>query len=73
MSSSLLRRRALRLVGLALPFAATAIAAAQTSGPRNPKLDTAPSPVIGYAIIVVMGLAILAISLYPSKRSHTDL
>jgi hypothetical protein len=73
MSSSFLRRGALRLLGLALPFAATAVAAAQTSGPRNPKLDTAPSPVIGYAIIVVMGLAILAISLYPSKRSHTDL
>lgn len=60
------------LVTLA-PLAAASVAAAQGTGPRNPRLDTAASPVIGYAIVVILGLAILAISLYPSKRSHTDL
>jgi hypothetical protein len=31
------------------------------------------SPVVGYAIMVILSGIVLAISLYPSKRAHTDL
>jgi hypothetical protein len=48
------------------------IAAAQ-DGPPTPKLSTAPSPLVGYAIVAILGGIIIAISLYPSKRQHTDL
>ncbi len=48
------------------------IAAAQ-DGPPTPKLSTAPSPLMGYAIVAILGGIIIAISLYPSKRQHTDL
>lgn len=63
-----------RFAVCASPFLLTAAALAQRAqGPRSPKLDTAPSPVIGYAILAILAAIILAISLYPSKRAHTDL
>lgn len=65
-----------RLVRAALavvPCAVTAAAWAQTGGPRLPKLDTAANPLVGYGIMGVLSVIVLAISLYPSKRAHTDL
>jgi hypothetical protein len=68
-------RLAARLTVAAAPFAATAVALAQAQGkgPRNPKLDTVASPVVGYGIVVILAVIVLSISLYPSKRAHTDL
>lgn len=59
----------------ALVAAAAAICpiAAAQDGPPTPKLSTAPSPLMGYAIVAILGGIIIAISLYPSKRQHTDL
>ncbi|MDZ4831546.1 MAG: hypothetical protein SGJ09_15270 [Phycisphaerae bacterium] len=69
-----MNRHVLRLLVLATPMIVTASALAQnTQGPRSPKLDSAASPAIGYAIMAIMTGVILAISLYPSKRSHSDL
>jgi len=48
-------------------------AVAAQDGPPTPKLSTAPSPLMGYAIVAILGGIIIAISLYPSKRQHTDL
>jgi hypothetical protein len=62
-----------RLFIATLPLLMTAAAFAQNQGPRNPKVDTAANPAIGYGIIAVLCGAVLAISLYPSKRAHTDL
>ncbi len=68
-------RLAARLTVAAAPLAASAAAFAQAQGkgPRNPKLDTVASPVVGYGVIVLLAVVILSISLYPSKRAHTDL
>lgn len=56
------------------PLACTAAALAQTGSKlREPKVDAVPSPVIGYGIFLLFAGIILAISLYPSKRAHTDL
>ena len=41
-------------------------------GPPTPKLSTAPNPLMGYGIVALLSGAIIAISLYPSKRQHTD-
>ena len=59
------------LVALA-PLALTASAMAQAKL-REPKVDAVPSPVIGYGIFLLFAGIILAISLYPSKRAHSDL
>jgi hypothetical protein len=63
----------LRLGAIAAPLVIATMALAQGTGLRQPKLDSAPSPVIGYAIMAVLTGMVLAISLYPSKRAHTDL
>ncbi|MDZ4753320.1 MAG: hypothetical protein SGJ11_02340 [Phycisphaerae bacterium] len=58
---------------MALALASATFAQGINSGPRQPKIDSVPSPVIGYALLAVMAIAILSISLYPSKRAHSDL
>jgi hypothetical protein len=68
-----LSRAAVRVLPALLAFAATSMALAQQAGPRQPKIDTVPSPVIGYGIVVLFAIIILSISLYPSKRAHSDL
>jgi hypothetical protein len=64
-----------RSISLLIPLAVTASAMAQATGtgPRQPKVDAVPSPVIGYGLFLVFAGIILAISLYPSKRAHSDL
>ena len=41
-------------------------------GPPTPKLSTAPSPLVGYGVVALLAGIIIAISLYASKRQHTD-
>lgn len=65
-------RRFACLAALVTAAALTPSASAQ-DGPPTPKLATAPSPLVGYAIVAILGGAIVGISLYPSKRQHTDL
>lgn len=57
---------------LLLAASLTATVAAQ-DGPPTPKLSVVPSPLVGYGIIAVLGGAIIAISLYSSKRERQDL
>ncbi|MBL9150681.1 MAG: hypothetical protein JNM94_18495 [Phycisphaerae bacterium] len=68
-----MNRAFVRLASVLAPLAISAAALAQGAGPRPPKLDTAANPIIGYAIMAVLSFIVLAISLYPSKRAHTDL
>lgn len=56
------------------------IAAAATSStslaqerPPDPNFTPNTSPVVGYIVMAVLFGIIVAISLMPSKRSHTDL
>lgn len=65
-------RRVACLAAVILAATVTPSAPAQ-DGPPTPKLSTAPSPLVGYAIVTILGGIIVAISLYPSKRQHTDL
>jgi hypothetical protein len=64
-----------RLVPAFTALALSSITFAQgvAAGPRQPKIDSVPSPVIGYALLAVMAIVILSISLYPSKRAHSDI
>jgi len=44
---------------------------AQKAAPM-PNLSRSPSPLIGFGIIAVFAVLIVAISLLPSKRGHQD-
>ena len=66
------RRIAVLAALLVVTTSLTATAAAQ-EGPPSPKLSVVPSPLIGYGIIAILGGAIIAISLYSSKRERQDL
>lgn len=63
-----------RTLAAATPLFVAGAALAQT-GPalRQPKVDAVQSPVIGYGLFLLFAGIVLAISLYPSKRAHTDL
>ncbi len=57
--------------------AAASIAVATTpllaqNAPPQPSKDGAYSPVVGYLVLLLLGGIVIAISLYPSKRSHQD-
>jgi hypothetical protein len=56
------------MLALLVPAAVTV---AQTA-PPEPALRRAPSPLVGYFIMFVLLVAIIAISIMPSKRSHQD-
>ena len=58
---------------LAPVLALTCTAFAQIEAPPSPNFTPATSPVIGYLIVAVLFGVIVAVSLMPSKRSHTDL
>ena len=53
-----------------LPMSSTALA---QQAPPPPTGKRAYSPLPGYGILLVLGGAVLAVSLWSSKRSHQDL
>lgn len=55
-----------------LALAATSSVAFAQLAPPQPSKDGTYNPVIGYAVLALLGGVIIAISLYPSKRSHQD-
>jgi hypothetical protein len=71
--SRLVARGSFRVGAILAALAPAAAAWAQNQGPRQPKLDSPASPVIGYLLLAVFAGILIAISLYPSKRTHTDL
>ena len=60
------------LIALA-PLALATIASAQAEKPPEPTFTPQTNPVIGYLVIAVLFGIIVAVSLMPSKRTHTDL
>lgn len=48
-----------------------AAAVAQKAAP-SPNLSRSPTPLIGFGLMAVFAIAIVAISLLPSKRGHQD-
>lgn len=62
------------LIGLAwmVAVALTTVTLHAQEAPPQPQLNTVPSPLAGYGLMFVLAILVVAISLYPSKRSHTD-
>jgi len=65
--------RTLRFLAPGLAAALAAATALAQEGPPSPKLASVPNPIVGYVVIFLLAAVIIAISLYPSKRQHTDL
>ncbi len=62
------------LLGATVLLAPTATLYAQElSKPPEPSHNPKTSPVLGYGIAFLLFSIIVALSLWPSKRSHTDL
>jgi hypothetical protein len=68
----MLRTHTARATCAALALAATASTALAQLAPPQPSKDGTYNPIIGYAVLAVLGGIVIAISLYPSKRSHQD-
>jgi hypothetical protein len=68
----MLRTLTARAVCGALALAASASATFAQSAPPQPSKDGTYNPLLGYAVLAVLGGIVIAISLYPSKRSHQD-
>ena len=58
--------------GLALAAVAPAFAQGNPNAPRQPNVQNISPAWIGYAAMFLLVAAVLAVSLYPSKRSHQD-
>lgn len=54
------------------PLALATIASAQVEKPPEPTFTPQTNPVVGYIVIAVLFGIIVAVSLMPSKRTHTD-
>ena len=59
-------------LALSCLFAAPLIAWAQQAAPPAPTLRRAPAPWIGYLVIFVLLVLVLAVSILPAKRGHQD-
>jgi Mn2+/Fe2+ NRAMP family transporter len=55
-----------------MAMTATQTLAQSTDAAPLPSLSRTPSPLIGYGIMAVFAIAIVAVSLLPSKRGHQD-
>ena len=58
--------------GLAVAVAFPALAQGNPNAPRQPNIQNVPPAWLGYAAMFLLVAAVLAVSLYPSKRSHQD-
>jgi hypothetical protein len=56
----------------AIAAAAPALAQGNANAPRQPSVQNTAPAWIGYAAMFLLVAAVLAVSLYPSKRSHQD-
>lgn len=68
----MLRNLSARAACAALALAATASTALAQIAPPQPSKDGTYNPIVGYAVLALLGGIVIAISLYPSKRSHQD-
>jgi hypothetical protein len=65
-----MRSLSLRCLVLVLPFIAPAIALAQSA--PQPTARKVPPVWLGYLVIFVLLVIVLAVSMMPSKRGHQD-
>lgn len=56
----------------AMALASAALAQSNPNAPRQPNLQNISPAWVGYAAMFMLVAAVLAVSLYPSKRSHQD-
>jgi hypothetical protein len=64
--------RLMLAAGIALATVAPALAQANPNAPRQPNVQNTAPAWIGYAAMFMLVAAVLAVSLFPSKRSHQD-
>lgn len=64
--------RLLLAAGIAAATVAPALAQGNPNAPRQPNVQNTSPAWIGYAAMFLLVAAVLAVSLYPSKRSHQD-
>ena len=64
--------RLMLAAGIALAAVVPAFAQGNPSAPRQPNIQNVPPAWLGYAAMFLLVAAVLAVSLYPSKRSHQD-
>ncbi len=62
-----------RSLAVLAPLVLATVAFAQSEPPPDPNFTPATSPIVGYLIVAALFGVIVAVSLMPSKRSHTDL
>jgi hypothetical protein len=65
--------RLTRTISMLAPLALATVASAQAEKPPEPSFTPQTNPVVGYLIMAVLFGIIVAISIMPSKRSHTDI
>jgi hypothetical protein len=65
--------RIFRTISALAPLALATIASAQAEKPPDPNFTPQTNPIVGYLIAGVLFGIIVAVSLMPSKRTHTDL
>ena len=65
--------RLIRTISTLAPLALATFASAQAEKPPEPSFTPQTNPVVGYLIMAVLFGIIVAISIMPSKRSHTDI
>ncbi len=64
--------RLMLAAGIAFAAVAPAFAQGNPNAPRQPNVQNTAPAWIGYAAMFLLVAAVLAVSLYPSKRSHQD-
>jgi hypothetical protein len=64
--------RLLCAVPVALAAVAPSFAQSNPNAPPDPRVQNTAPAWIGYAAMFILVAAVLAVSLYPSKRSHQD-
>ncbi|RLS63968.1 MAG: hypothetical protein DWH96_04935 [Planctomycetota bacterium] len=68
-----MKRSTLLLGATAVLAPTTVLFAQELSKPPEPGHSPKTSPVLGYGIAFLLFAMIVVLSLWPSKRSHTDL
>ncbi len=68
----MLRNALIRATCALFAVTATASTAFAQLAPPQPSKDGTYNPILGYAVLAILGGVVIAISLYPSKRSHQD-
>lgn len=69
---ALLQRMTMQMLALMVILSPLLTSSMVLAGAPQPNLTRSPSPLLGYGLMFVMTVVVVAISFIPSKRSHLD-